>query len=346
MSRLIPGLAIVAACGIAFFWHAESHPVESTPARSTPFKAVAPEPKSRVRQLATTWANADDQRRRALEEQLRDCLRGKDPADIVRELSPDLLDCPLADWAIREWALQDRRAAGDWLGKLNDPTVSHAGYVMYGWLKADPGGLFQYIDGLPEGGWRTNVLKAASNDALAANAGADAVRLLTRLPDAPQRNEMLGWAATAWARSDPVAAAEWAAKSEIAGEQDRLIGAVAIGYAWRDPAGAAAWLCQASAGELPAQAENVAAIWARQDPRSAAGWLATNAAAQRPEIVRQVISNWAYQNLADAETWIGGLSDGALKTESAAALAEAKSRLSGRETATHMVATTLSAPHN
>lgn len=291
-----------------------THPL-SRPAPTKP----AFSPSALIRDLRHWCAETDPLKQDALLKELLSGVTDANVADIVRTLSPDLLATPFGEIVLKHWASLDHLAAARWLEALPDGASEfQAGLVTYGWLAQDGNALHAYVDSLPPGIWRARVITAATNDALLLKNGPEAVSLLLRLPSADQRNEMLGWASTQWAMSNPDDAAEWARTVNDPGLQGKLFGAVAIGYAWSKPEKAAELLRSSGidADADLAPVKSVMNIWSAKDPATAAHWAwnRLEGEAQR-QAIRCAVTAWGNQDPAAAKKWIESLPSGNMRNQ-------------------------------
>ncbi len=281
-------------------------------------------------------AETDQERRDALLHELLAEVTDANLAEIVRALTPELLDTPFGELVLKRWAGLDHLAAARWLETLSGGASEfQVGLVTYGWLAADRGALHAYVDGLAPGPWRERVITAATNDALLLQEGAEAASLLLRLPSADQRDTMLGWASTQWAMKEPSRAAEWVKDVADPVLQRKLFGAVAIGYAWRQPEEAAALLVSsgvAGAGDAT-PIVSVMNIWGRTDPAASARWASGGLEGEaRRQAIRCAITSWGYQDLPAAQTWIATLPQGEVRTQAERTATKVAAALEGRET--------------
>ncbi|MBW8782457.1 MAG: hypothetical protein JF599_11295 [Verrucomicrobia bacterium] len=302
------------------------------PSASTPdFSAV----KAQVlRKLAAWRGESDELRRDALLAELLALLTDENVGEIVRALSPEWLATPFGEISLRRWAALDHLAAATWLATVPGVTDYQAGLVVYGWLGQDRTGFHAYLATLPEGAWKQDVLKIVTNDALLLKDGAEAIDLLLRQPAAGQRDEMLGWAATEWARQDPVRAAEWARQIADPALQARLFGAVTVGYAWKEPQQAAELLVASAPREGVDRnvLSSVMNIWSPQAPAAAAGWVTEHlAGADQLLAIRSVLTAWGYADFTAAQNWTSNLSAGPLRDQAERTLRKVAAAHEGRE---------------
>lgn len=203
-------------------------------------------------------------------------LTAEKAAALVREMPAGFLATPWGDLALRHWARADREAAAAWMAAHPDPSPVAATALMHDWFAQDGAGAFAYAAALPAGVWRSHVAMSASEEALVAEAPADAMRFLAlSAADHPRRQELQEWVALHWGRLAPEEAAAWAERAETPELRDRLLASAAIGRANRDPEAAARWLqATASAGEAQTRAaEAIARLWTARDPEAAGRWV-------------------------------------------------------------------------
>lgn len=307
-------------------------PVLEIPAAPRP--AISPV-KAVLEKLVVWKAETDPLRRAAFQAELLALLTDANAEGIVRSLTPELLDTPIGEIALKRWASLDHFAAATWLALLpGGASELQAGLVTYGWLAQAREQLHAYVDGLPPGPWREQVLTAATNDALLLKAGPEAIGLLQRLPPATQRNEMLGWASTQWAMQNPTEAAAWVQQVNDPVLQLKLFGAVAVGYAWSDPAKAADLLRSSGVAESSdlTAVVSVMNIWGTKNPAQAAQWAVDSLdGVARTQAIRCAVTAWGYQDLPAALRWIEGLPAGADRTQAERTYAKIAAAHEGRE---------------
>jgi hypothetical protein len=355
--RVLLGV-IVALLAVVLWWQIPPHGHAMASARAAAVGAGAAHPGSQVRsssaprapsvstpdfsaikaqvlrKLAAWRAESDELRRDALMAELLALLTDDNVGEIVRALSPEWLATPFGEIALRRWAGLDHLAAATWLAAVPGVTAYQAGLVVYGWLGQDRTGFHAYLAALPDGAWKQDVLKVATNDALLLKDGVEAIDLLLRQPPAGQRDEMLGWAATEWARQDPVRAAEWARQIGDPALQAKLFGAVAVGYAWKAPQQAAELLVASAPREGVDHAvlSSVMNIWSPQAPAAAAAWVTDHlAGADQLLAIRSVLTAWGYADFAAAQNWTSNLSPSPLRSQAERTLRKVAAAHEGRE---------------
>lgn len=303
-----------------------AQPVPTTPAFS---------PATLIRNLRSWCAETDPLKQDALLKELLAGVTDANVADIVRTLSPDLLATPFGEIILKRWASLDHLAAAKWIEALpGGASELQAGLVTYGWLAEHGDELHAYVDALPPGTWRNQVITAATNDALLLKNGPAAVSLLLRLPSASQRNEMLGWASTQWAMQAPDRAAEWVGTVSDPGLQAKLFGAVAIGYAWTKPEKAAELLLSSGldtdADLTPVK--SVMNIWGAKDPAAAATWACSQLKGEtQRQAIRCAVTAWGNQDLGAANKWIERLPAGDLRSQAERTAAKVTAARDGQE---------------
>lgn len=314
--------------------HPDPAPAANSPSLPAPTKPAF-SPATLIRNLRNWCAETDPIKQDALLKELLAVVTDANVADIVRTLSPDLLATPFGEIVLKRWASLDHLAAAKWLETLPGGACEfQAGLVTYGWLAEHADELHAYVDALPPGTWRNQVITAASNDALLLKNGPVAVSLLLRLPPASQRNEMLGWASTQWAMQNPDRAAEWVGTVNDPGLQGKLFGAVAIGYAWSKPEKAAELLRSSGldADTDLTPVKSVMNIWGAKDPGAAANWAWTKLKGEtQRQAIRCAVTAWGNQDLAAANKWIEHLPEGDTRSQAERTVAKVTAARSGQE---------------
>lgn len=234
-------------------------------------------------------------------------LTAETAAALVREMPAGFLATPWGDLALRHWARADRRAAAEWMAAHPDPSPVAATALMHDWFARDGAGAFAYAAALPEGVWRSHVAMSASEEALVAEAPADAMRFLAlSAADHPRRQELQEWVALHWGRLAPEEASAWAERAETPELRDRLLAATGVGHANVDPLAAAeAVLARVKNPEVAAEAlATITRVWAGRDPAAAAQWVeAFPAGPERERAAGRLLEIWSASDRETAERW-------------------------------------------
>jgi hypothetical protein len=225
----------------------------------------------------------------------------------VQTLPAGFLESFFGDLALRRWAARDRAAAAAWMAAHPPASPVASAALAHGWVTADPASLHAYLDELPSGVWKSLVACSASEEALVADNPRETLRLLGKIADAdPRRDELYAWAVTKWARTEPAAAAAWAAEVPDALLSDRLLAAAAIGHASSSPADAARWAMRtiASPEALCSAVSAIARLWGASEPLDAARWIQTLPPGRaKDEGLENLLSVWAFRDQAQARAW-------------------------------------------
>jgi hypothetical protein len=282
---------------------------------------------ARVRELK---AETDLDKCRQIMDELLPLLNDGNVATIIKALPADLLDSEFGNVALKQWAGLDRQSAAQWMATGAGANEFQAGLITYGWLQEDKVGMHAYLDGLPAGAWRENVLNTAANNALTAGDGLEAIEMARKMSPGEQQDTMLKQAAEAWAKSDPQAAASWANGVTDPQLRGQINESIAAGLASVDPAKAADLVTKSmAAGEQMTTAiQDVASTWGAKDPAAAASWVANLPEGQtRGTALQTVLLNWGLNDLAATRTWVDSLQPGMVREDAEAALAKAGAAL-------------------
>ncbi len=280
-----------------------------------------------TRRLHDWKLETDPDKRKEILNELLPLLTDENAAAIVKALPSELLDTDFASAALRRWVGSDRRAAADWMAAQSGAPDFLAGLITYGWLQQDPDGLHKYLEGLPAGAWKENILSAAAENALTASEPLEAVNFAGKMQAGEQRNALFNNAVEQWAQNDPQAAANWVAEISDSQFRAELNESVVVGFAATDPEKAAELVTQSiAAGEpMPTAAADVTGIWSAKDPAAAADWIAQSLQGQTQQLALQIVMNqWGYQNLAATQTWIANLPPGEFRDEAEILFANVK----------------------
>jgi hypothetical protein len=209
---------------------------------------------------------------------------------------------------VSRWADIDVLAAASWINGLQSGPLRQqtANIVAILWANKDIAGVSRWVAQWPEGQDRNEVVTNIAYEAArksptqalnlamdllpdeplsklviyatsqwATVAPEDAAKWTEQIDDDKLRNQALVSVATAWAATDPNAAAQLALTEIPAGrqQQDAVVGIVERSTQI-DPKGTADWVEQFGAGTLRDTAiQNMVSIWTDKDPSGAAQWL-------------------------------------------------------------------------
>jgi hypothetical protein len=167
-------------------------------------------------------------------------------------------------------------------------------------VRVGPTEAVAYAERLPEGNAKTNTLR---NLALTW-AGSDprgAIEWAGRFADQPFPNPF-SQAVTAWADSDPKAAATYVSMLKPGMLQQQTAASVASAWARSDASAALEWVDGFPPGESRSSAvRNVVATWSGQDPEAAAEWvLRQSVDASRDDLLDMLASNQRYGDAKQA----------------------------------------------
>lgn len=240
----------------------------------------------------------------------------------VREMPADFVGTWFGDLALRRWATEDRRAAAEWMKQHPSDSPVAATALAHDWVIKDPDGLRAYIDHLPAGSWKHNIIKSAGEEALVADKPVTTIELLNRIAgEDARRDELYDWTVTKWAMSDPVRALEWAAKVGDPVLREKLLAAASVGYANVEPEHAAQWA--ATTTPCPESALIcIVRIWAAKDPEPAARWVQQfPGGPARDKLLEGLMAIWASTDAKKAGEWQRTLPDPAMREQAGQLLA-------------------------
>jgi hypothetical protein len=285
------------------------------PTGAWPTMSVSPTPPRRpddaisaiIAGLHQWEAETDPGARDKIQFELEALVTDSNTADILRALPPELLETPFAMKMLERWSKHDPAAALVWLAGCPKSTDVQIGLPVRCWIERDVKGMSQYIEALPAGDWKQQLLTVAATTALLKSIPEDAVSWLSQL--APERlsPDMLDWAAAIWGQKDVVAAAYWAIEQANPALQDRLLANVVGGYARLNPAGAVdfAGKILQSGEEMNQAAERIATAWVAVDPKAAADWIVQYPDGEtRRNTLSLLLYNWTSSDPSAAQNWI------------------------------------------
>ena len=242
--------------------------------------------------LASFWANADPRAALGWANALDDAAARRQILPIIlgtmgQQDPGTALDLALAeaDASIRQPAVtgilaravrSDPDAGLALLDRLPDDfPIESVAMILGGALSAaDADDVSAYVDRLPEGNARANLLKTLIQIKVNRGADEEALLLLDLLPEGAGRASLYRTFAQGWARDDPRGVSEWLEQLPTGRERDQAV----QGFSWAllesDPEGALLWATgidepRRRDGQLRALAQQ----WLRRDPDAAAAWI-------------------------------------------------------------------------
>ncbi|WP_438479692.1 hypothetical protein [Oleiharenicola lentus] len=267
----------------------------------------------------------------ASEARFRALLNDDTAAAMIQVMPPDFAGTFFGDLALRWWASKDRAAAAEWMASHPTDSPVAAVALTHDWALQDPKTLNAYVDTLPPGPWKHNLLKSAGEETLVADRLAETLAFLDKISgNDSRRDELYEWTATKWAIKDPTAATEWAAKAADGAQREKLLAAVVVGYANSEPDAAAQLAINmiASKEQLLPAVNSVGRIWASRDALSAGNWVQQmDAGEPRASAMRGLLQIWAFSDFERARAWQEGIGDAQLRVEAAAVLAQLKRQI-------------------
>ena len=175
------------------------------------------------------------------------------------------------------WVQRDPAAAVAWLAQRSPAERANPSYSKYGsndtllsafgqWAEQAQGDAGAWAAAQPEGATRDALQTRLAQVLADRGQPAEAVQLLARFGSAANPKAVAS-VAEAWARSDPLAAADWAIAQEPGPAQNSALAGIVSTWANDNPRGVEDWLAQFPAGE--ARDRSVAAFLARGSSWSA-----------------------------------------------------------------------------
>jgi hypothetical protein len=100
---------------------------------------------------------------------LNETLLGADYGELVRALPFDAFNTLWGVKVLEGWVGQNRLAAAEWLARYPQSDMAQAVALMRGWLTEDRPAVHRYVESLPAGSWKQEMMKAATWEAVEAN---------------------------------------------------------------------------------------------------------------------------------------------------------------------------------
>jgi hypothetical protein len=239
------------------------------------------------------WETAPSQEADAIEAELRALINGTNAALVVQRLPAKFQTTYLGLLALEQWANTNRASALQWLAGREEVTSFQAATVTRDWMKKDGDQLREYVNQLPAGKGRDQLLGAMAQETLYGFKPEVGFALSKEMVSGDEQVRLLQDAAVKWSECDASAVVEQLNQILDAGVQARIIPYVAIGHATRYPALAADWLLQTlnPGADLDFGLSGVFQVWLDQEDASiAAEWVETTPESRR-EPARQILAN-------------------------------------------------------
>ena len=273
----------------------------------------------------SAWHSEPDARAQYdLLQELCALITDENAAGIVQSLSADDLAGNFGVAALERWLSADPNAAAAWMASRPDVTDEHASLVARMLLK-DHDGFQNYLDALPDGGWKGKILSGAAFE-MTATDPQQAIVFAAQMNSSDARG-VLEAAAFQWARNDPDAVKKWAEQDTDTDLREGLIAAAAKGMAEQHPDKAAEWLVTSVYAQDPL-AEAVPGIirsWAAKEPSATADWVSLFPAGMvRNEALETVMNFWTVSDLTGARAWAANLPDSSMRQAAVAILDRSK----------------------
>jgi hypothetical protein len=329
-------VAIIAAA-VNFFWHQhrlaavpalrEPAPTDPPAAATTavdppafhpvpPFRPASPLVRTlsllhaRLQQYRDSEINDpddEDGRQRSLQAMLA-LVTDENVAAVIQSLSAEEMNSAFGSGALHHWMQVDPLTASNWLAGRPETTPDQTLTVARDWA-ANPDGLNQYVQQLPDTPWKQDLLQDAGSATMLQTPN-EAVKLAQQMQPGSAQTNLLVAVANGWVSQDPNAALDWINTVTDPALRERLIASAAQSYAVTDPAQAADWLVQqVNSGTIVKDAAlNILNTWVSTDPAGAANW-----AAQFPEgpikanAIQIVANHWQQTDPAAATAWMQNL---------------------------------------
>jgi hypothetical protein len=194
--------------------------------------------------------------------------------------------------ALGQWANTNRESALQWLAGREDVTSFQAATVTRDWMKKDGEQLRDYVNQLPAGKWRDQLLGAMAQETLYGFKPEVGFALSKEMASGDEQMRLLQDAALKWSEDSASAVVEQLNQIPDAAVQARIIPYVAIGHATRYPAAAADWLLQTlnPGADLDLGLAGVFQVWLdREDVSIATDWVEATPERTRDQ-ARQILA--------------------------------------------------------
>ena len=99
--------------------------------------------------------------------EISEALVGAKLGEIVPSLPFGALNSVWGNRLVEGWAREDRMGAARWLATYSSADMAQAIALVHGWVGTDSEQLSHYMEALPPGQWRNEMLKAAAWEAVA-----------------------------------------------------------------------------------------------------------------------------------------------------------------------------------
>jgi hypothetical protein len=250
----------------------------------------------------------DEEGRKQLLAEMLGMLTDENVVDVIQSLSAEELNTPFGIGALHHWMQVDSATATAWLAARPDATTEQILAVAEDWT-GNPDGLQQYLDQLPQSGWKQNFLEQASSAALSADAS-ESIKLADEMEPGDAKTNLLRSAACKWISTDPDAALDWITGVSDPSLREQLIASATQSYALTDPSLSMAWLIsQVKSDALVKDAAcNILEIWVSTDPASAARWVSGISDSDLKINASKIVFNhWSQTDPDAANAWAQNL---------------------------------------
>jgi hypothetical protein len=147
--------------------------------------------------------------------------------------------------------------------------------VAITWANDDLDSAVHWLNKLPEGDRRKNIVRTAISYEAARTDELMAVTLATQIPEVQGGGQVLDYVVRQWAAKTPDAAVRWASQITDKNLHEKLIAAISVEWSMKDPMAAGTFaVTSLKAGKT--QNDVIGAIvqrWAKQDLKSASAWV-------------------------------------------------------------------------
>ncbi|MDB6150696.1 MAG: hypothetical protein JWQ44_2144 [Chthoniobacter sp.] len=225
-----------------------------------------------------------------------------------------LPDSRLRSFALRyvaqKWAEVDREAALAWAQtpppnppgvtiQVRDPGPLAA--VIRSWLKTDASDAMAWVEQLPEGAEKTDVL-AALTRSLSDEEPRHAVEFAAMMPEGKAQDSALRNLIAGWSQKDFAGALEWAQHQPDEEVRQLLLPTLAGDLAWRDTAAAVELALEIGGDGSTRAISSILQIWTRREPAAAAQWVRMQP--DRAKHSASVAEMWAEKDANSALRWV------------------------------------------
>ena len=290
---------------------------------------VEPAPLVPAASAKTSSAESDaDRSSEALERSVESIALVDLPAKLdalVAETNSESVEMSLL--LVRRWAEGNPEAAAAWVLQHRDSPGSRAAVeqVAIAWANTNLTAAASWVRALPDGDTKQRATLSLGFEAARTQPMA-ALEFATELSPTRERDDLLVHAVSQWAGIDARAALTWTLDVPDPALQQRLMASVAIALTEQDAEAAAVLVAEGLAvgEEQDRAAVSIVQRWAQQSPKNTAAWVAQFPDnSSRTAAVQNLVAIWVSQDREAAIEWLRELPAGSLQDAGITAAAQA-----------------------